>query len=185
MALPRILSLSMTGELQIMPAEELEVLRTNHRQFSDLIVSASQDLEMENTTGDSLEIHAIMDPQGAKGCGLKLRCSPDGKEETLIVYRPEDNLLSIDAGQSSTNPDVVDKKEEIGPLTIPEREMLNLRIFLDRSVVEVFANNRQCLTKRIYPSRPDSLGVRLIAEGGNARLISLDVWDMRPIWPIR
>ena len=39
------------------------------------------------------------------------------------------------------------------------REPLKLRIFIDRSVVEVFANGRQCMTQRIYPARRDSLGV--------------------------
>jgi Glycosyl hydrolases family 32 C terminal len=49
-------------------------------------------------------------------------------------------------------------------------------------VVEVFANERLALTERIYPTRPDSLGLGLFAEGGAARLLSLDVWTMGSIW---
>ena len=58
------------------------------------------------------------------------------------------------------------------------REPLKLRIFIDRSVVEVFANGRQCMTQRIYPARRDSLGVALFSSGGNARCTALDAWDM-------
>ena len=38
-----------------------------------------------------------------------------------------------------------------GPLELTAGEPLKIHIFVDRSVVEVFANNRQCLTKQIYP----------------------------------
>ncbi len=36
---------------------------------------------------------------------------------------------------------------------------MELRIFVDRSVVQVFANSRHYLSKRIYPARPDSRGL--------------------------
>jgi beta-fructofuranosidase len=51
---------------------------------------------------------------------------------------------------------------------------------LDRSILEVFANGRQCLTQRLYPSRPDSLGVKLVARGGQATGARLDAWRMAP-----
>jgi beta-fructofuranosidase len=56
---------------------------------------------------------------------------------------------------------------------------------LDASVIEVFANDRACLTSRIYPSRQDSLGIGALAKGGSARLKALDVWEMRAISPNR
>jgi len=48
-------------------------------------------------------------------------------------------------------------------------------------VIEVFANDRQCLTKRIYPD-PGSLGMGFYCWGGHAALRTLDVWEMAPIW---
>jgi beta-fructofuranosidase len=53
---------------------------------------------------------------------------------------------------------------------------------VDRSIVEVFANGRQCLTIRAYPEREDSSGVSLFARGGAAKLVSLDLWQMRSVW---
>ncbi len=58
-----------------------------------------------------------------------------------------------------------------------------MRVFIDRSLIEVFANGRQCLTVRAYPERDDSNGVSLFACGGSASLVSLDAWQMRSIWP--
>jgi beta-fructofuranosidase len=57
-------------------------------------------------------------------------------------------------------------------------EPLRLRVFVDKSVVEVFANGRQAAMRRIYPSRPDSVGVRLFSNGGEARVTSLEAWEI-------
>jgi beta-fructofuranosidase len=59
-------------------------------------------------------------------------------------------------------------------------EPLLLHIFLDRSVIEVFANYRLCMSSRIYPSRTDSLGIRCFVLGGSARIKALDIWEMGP-----
>jgi beta-fructofuranosidase len=61
-------------------------------------------------------------------------------------------------------------------------EPLRLRVFIDRSVVEVFANGRQYLAMRVYPGREDSLGVSLRAQGQDAVLNQLDAWTMQSIW---
>ena len=47
---------------------------------------------------------------------------------------------------------------QAAPLELRSGERLKLRVFLDRTMLEVFANGRQCLTQRIYPTRGDSLG---------------------------
>jgi beta-fructofuranosidase len=60
---------------------------------------------------------------------------------------------------------------------------LRLRVFVDRSVVEVFVNERQYLAMRVYPGRKDSLGVSLRAQGQDAVLKRLEAWQMKSIWP--
>ena len=59
---------------------------------------------------------------------------------------------------------------------------LRLRLFLDASVLELFVGDNVACAERIYPSRPDSLGLALFAEGGIATLRSLDLWEMTSIW---
>ena len=63
------------------------------------------------------------------------------------------------------------------PLSLTPGEPLELRVFLDRSVLEVFANGRQCLTQRIYPEGDDSLGTVLFSKGGRA-VATIEAWDM-------
>ncbi len=59
-----------------------------------------------------------------------------------------------------------------------ELTSLRLRVFIDRSVVEVFANERQVVMRRIYPTRQDSVGVRLFARGGAAQVRVWRAWEM-------
>ncbi len=64
-------------------------------------------------------------------------------------------------------------------------ELLDLRLFLDRSVLELFANGRQAITQRVYPTRADSTGIRLFAQGGTlgAVAVVVEAWDMEPTAP--
>jgi beta-fructofuranosidase len=86
----------------------------------------------------------------------------------------------VERERSSLSPDV-DLGRQGGAFALAEDETLKLQVFLDASVIEIFANDRACLTSRIYPSRPDSLGIGVFARGEKALLKALDVWDMRPI----
>jgi beta-fructofuranosidase len=67
-------------------------------------------------------------------------------------------------------------------LDLLEGQPLRLHIFVDRSVVEVFANGRACAASRVYPSGSDSLGVALFAKGGAAEARSIDIWEVGSIW---
>lgn len=88
----------------------------------------------------------------------------------------------LDCAYSSILPDVRSRPPEIARVCLAPDEPLNLRIFIDRSVVEVFANGKQCVAVRVYPGREDSLGVSLRSQGQKARLKSLDAWQLKNIY---
>ena len=58
-----------------------------------------------------------------------------------------------------------------------------LRVFVDKSIVEVYANSRQAICRRVYPGRDDSLGVVLFAAGGEATFPKVKAWEMTPSNP--
>jgi beta-fructofuranosidase len=91
-------------------------------------------------------------------------------------------LITIDNAYSSELPDVMSRAPETAPVWLAPDEPLKLRVFIDKSVVEVFVNGRQCLALRVYPGRADSIGVSLRAQGTDAELRSLDVWQMKGIY---
>lgn len=70
-----------------------------------------------------------------------------------------------------------------GPFELKAGEMLSLRVFVDKSIVEVFANERQVVTRRIYPTRDDSVNVSLFSNGGPTEVTRLRAWEMMPSNP--
>ena len=93
-----------------------------------------------------------------------------------------ESLLVLDSSYSSTLPDALSRAPETAPVHLESGEPLKLRIFVDRSVVEVFVNGKQCVAVRVYPGREDSTGVSLRAQGEGAELRSLDSWQMRNVY---
>jgi beta-fructofuranosidase len=166
MSLPRELKL-LGAQVQMRPAEEVESLRGKR-------------LGGDDVAGDCLEIRTEIDPGDAPRAGLRLRIAPDRSEQTLVYYDRDQKLLSVDRSQSSTDPSA-DRGMQSGPFLLGRGEPLRLHIFLDGSVIEIFANDRFCLTARVYPAGPRSTGVALHASGGTASMVSFEAWEMRPI----
>lgn len=70
-----------------------------------------------------------------------------------------------------------------GPLVFDEDELLRLRLFLDRSVLELFIDDRIAATQRLYPTRTDSDGLKFLVEKGEVHIVRLSLWTLKPIWP--
>jgi len=196
MTLPRVLSLAPDHTLFIDPVEELEQLRVNPRVHANLRLRDHAPVALDDVRGDALELEITFAPGDAARVGLKVRCAPDGSEETVIVCDRAAGCLRIDVAKSTLAEDITygtyvmtfhvpggenpPVTAQEAPFVLQPDEPLRLRIFLDRSILEVFANRRQCLTQRIYPTRADSLGIALFAEGGDAIVTHLRAWDMAP-----
>lgn len=198
MTLPRVLSLAENGTLRIEPAPELQMLRMNPRVHGDLRVEADSEVVVDDVRGDCMELALEIRPEGCREFGLKVRSSPDGAEQTAVLYDASSGKLKVDVSRSTTDDGIrylpfrgfqpVERlpeelrtvKAQEAPFDLAPGESLNLRVFIDRSVVEVFANGRQCLTQRVYPKRPDSLDVLLFSRGGSASVKTLQAWDMAP-----
>ena len=182
MSLPRVLWLGKDKTLRMRPAPELAALRYNGHKQAGLTVKNGADLELKGVSGNSLELSLEMAPaRGAKRFGVKVCCSADGREQTLVYYDAAEKKLRIDTRKSSLGQGP--RRIESAPFELAAGETLKLRIFVDKSVVEVFANDRQAVMRRIYPTRADSLGVSLFSGGAGTKVPRLEAWDMMPSNP--
>jgi sucrose-6-phosphate hydrolase SacC (GH32 family) len=161
------------------PAPEVDSLRGQEHHIQARSVKGDL-VPLPGVGGEALEIVAELDPGSSEECGVVVRAAPDGSELTRIVYRRGTVTLAFDSTHSSLNPQTTRGVDE-GGLELGKGENLKLRVFLDGSVIEIFANGRACLTGRVYPTQAESLGLGLVARGGSARLVSMQVWEMRPI----
>ena len=179
MTLPRRYWLDSDNSLQMAPVAEIESLRFDHRSVESMDIPANSETLLDGIGGKAVEIRAVIEPGAAREVGLYVLRSQDGAERTRISLYPSDHRrfdtssLQIDVSESSLSGDVWARSSEIGPISLSGGEPLDLRIFIDRSVIEVFANDRQCLTLRVYPERDDSCGVSVFSRGSDARLLSL------------
>lgn len=181
LSIPRELSLSDAGGLIQRPARELEALRGDHVGVSDLrLAEESKPLD---ASGTALEIGATISIEADAAFELVVRKSPDGEERTpirytgeeVIVYREHSSLDPAVAADALRAPVENEDGEENG--------VVDLRVFVDGSVIEVFANESDCLTSRVYPTRPDSTDLSVAAIGGDVTIETLDVWQLESAWP--
>ena len=195
MSLPRRLTLRPKGffnPLHIEPAGDIESLRTDHVRVERMKLPANEEIVLGNVRGDAMELVAELPPRANQTVELNVLRSPDGREVTRILcmrdrgYRgggvPAPCVVSLDTSRSSVAPDVKLRPPETAQVELARDEPLRLRVFVDRSVVEVFVNGRQCIAARVYPERQDSLGVSLRSQGQDAELKSLDAWQMKGIY---
>ena len=174
MTLPRVLTLSADGRLRYEVAHELSSLRGPHHRESHFAVEGCHLLDVQS---ESLEAEVTFQLGNAARVGLAIRRSPDGAEETRIRYDYQRGEVSIERQHASLDADT-HRDTRNGPLELAVEAPLTMRVFIDHSIVEVFVNDRLCLTTRVYPTRAASLGVALLAEGGTALVEQVDWWEM-------
>jgi beta-fructofuranosidase len=181
MSLPRELLLGEDGRLRMRPVEELQRLRYGEQSVDNVAVEADKEVVLDKIAGNTIELMVEIEPQGAKQCGVKVCRAPGGQEQTLVFYDAVEKKLKIDVTKASLGEGP--KNVEAGPFELREGETLALRVFVDKSVVEAFANDRQAAMRRIYPTRPESVGVSLFSQGGTARFRQVRAWKMMPSNP--
>ncbi|HEV2073843.1 MAG TPA: glycoside hydrolase family 32 protein [Thermomicrobiales bacterium] len=174
MTLPRIITMGEDGALAFAVVPEVEALRGRHYRLDVL----NSDVDLRGVPGNSLEIQARFGAHGGGPVGLQVCCSPDGGEATTVLWDIETGILSLDTRQSSRDQEVTGELASAF-LGLTEGEPLSLRVFVDRSVIEVYANQHIALSGRIYPSRQDSLGVRVV--GPDALSGDIDLYEMKPM----
>jgi beta-fructofuranosidase len=173
LSIPRELTIE-NDQLKQRPIPELEALRHSHARHADLTVeNSNQTLDVR---GRTIELRATIHAE-ANEAGFSVFESPDGVERTRIGIQDEKVIVHREA--SSLASSSVDHREL--PLMNLERP-LDLRVFLDGSVLEIFVNERRCLSTRVYPTRPDSDGLSVYAHEGSAHFEELDVWTLGSAW---
>ena len=182
MSVPRELALqTIDGQARLVqrPVRELRSLRGG-RSFTQHHRTIPQGTTTLPVHGKALEIKTDLRIGSAKQAGLKVRTG--NGEETVIGYDAQTDELYVDRTRSGR----VDFSRDFpgvqrAPLAARHGKV-HLRILVDWSSVEVFADGgRRVITDQVFPSA-DSDGVELFADGGSATLDSLKIRHLRSSW---
>ncbi|MEM7336386.1 MAG: glycoside hydrolase family 32 protein [Chloroflexota bacterium] len=182
-SLPRELSLASDGSLRMRPLRELEAQRYDWVRLEDVVIDTavtdhraqvppSTPPTLQSITGlesDSLEIQIVIPREQAlrKLFGFVLFATAQNKGLPILL-RPENGTLRV---ANAETPFAVSD--------LPQEEDVVLHIFIDKYLVEVFANNRQALVsaQRDY-SEKSSLSA--FSVGAPTTIQSIEIWKLRP-----
>lgn len=160
MTLPRYLSLSDKGELCCRPPENVQSLRREHErltkpnQLSDVV------------RGASFEMTIKIPPTTEKWSGVNLTGGRDTSENVLIGVDSLNSAVVVDCRHA-------DGVISIVPVELPGVEEINLHVFIDGSVIEVYYEDRLPTSARFYMQKPQALRVRLVGEA------SAELWKLK------
>ena len=167
-SLPRELSLPGDGVLRIKPLRELEKLRYGEENEGEIIVKGDSSHMLKRIAGDTLELRVTIRPTDAVEYGVSVFCDKDGKGFDISI-KPESNTISV----GDIEP----------PFALEKDEDLDLRVFLDKSMVEILVNDRQ---GAVYMQKHDkeNLGISLFSRGGDITA-KVKGWKMKSIYTSR
>ena len=185
MSVPRELNLERIAgktELTSQPVRQLKSLREGHpyRARSPRLLEGTTTLRGNGARGDTVEIIARFKARDAEKFGVKVRVG--NGQQTIVGYDVTRGGVYVDrtkSGNVDFNPTF--PSVEFAPLKV-KNGIVTMRILVDRSSVEVFADRGQrTITDQIFPDR-NSKAIQLFSTGGRAQLQKLTIWQLESAW---
>ncbi len=165
MSLPRVLTLDSNGDLEMRVDTRVQSLRGPETKAQKASGTVPDGLKITDYSGEVLCVTnkltkpvrlALTSSAQTQGAFFSVSCDPRDKETPLAI----------------------DGKPIVG--TVPEGK-LQVRLYFDGSVIEVFVNDHVACTRRIYLPGEKAADVMVTFEGGAEQLQQLSVWQLRPI----
>lgn len=149
------------------PVSEIEVLHGKHDSWTDknLIPGINQN-KLKKVSGDCLRITGEFDLKTSDNFGFMIRHS-NKNPGVEILYNVKRGVLTV---LGSTVP------------LLPINNTLKFDILIDRSSIEIFANDGQSVVSSCFEPEVKSKDVVLFTNGGELEIIQLDVYDMESMW---
>ena len=116
---------------------------------------------------------------------FNFREAPELAEVTRIIFDLNYGCIKVDRSQSSIR-NLGSNLPNAGQFNLIPGEDLTVRISMDNSILEVYANDRFAATSRVYPSSEDS--VRASYDFGNydEKNVEFKFWGgLKNAWPGR
>lgn len=175
-SLPRELSLDEDGMLKISPLRELEAQRHEEESFRNVEVKmepihngGDASTKITDLKGDSLEIKATISREQAtnKRLGFYL-FSDDEKTGFPVIINPVSKAIRVGTVEAPFSVD-----------DLPSGEDLEIRIFIDKYLIEVFVNNRQAVAGAHMNYKADK-GLYGYTYGNGTTIKEMKIWKIKP-----
>ena len=167
MTVPRELHV-VGGKLISVPVPELESLRLSEVSHQNITLTKKSSLQGIN--GETGELVATID--ATKSFDIELRAG--GSEKTVLSYNAQTNIFKINRDKSGASIPTKGERE----VQLEPNDEINLRIFLDRSSIEVFINEgERVMSTRVYP-KSNSTGINFVPRGGSMKIKNVSFYKL-------
>ena len=174
------------GGLRIcrLPVKEIELLHAKEHSWSGRVVRPGEDL-LAGIQGELFDIRAEIDVGPAEA--RRLGRSPSTQPTDSSAGRANPTISLLLRGEPVTYT-VADKKLAClgrSAVLAPVDGRIKLQILLDRTSIEVFANDGCVSMTSCFLPRAEAKPLALQMTGGPVRIVSLKVFDLSSAWKAR
>jgi beta-fructofuranosidase len=201
MSLPRVLTVADDGRLRFSVSTAVKQLRRREQKLGVTHDDESNrrqiaDLQVENCCGEILcRLRATSEPFTLILAGSGNDAAPGDAEPWLTLEWAGENAAQRNSSADSSSPDnsmpvgrLSMDGHTLPPVDGPESGQdsgIEIRIYVDGSVLEIFIQDQLAWTKRFYPVGSAAQGLRLQWTGSTTAIEQLSVWQLAPISPDR
>lgn len=166
-SVPQVWNLDANNNILISPHPNLNNLRGDATQFNALSLQNGGSNYLNNYNGRHFEMEATINTGSANQIGFVFGKTPNNEEFYKVYYDMANQEWVLDASKSSLDTRV---RRDIrkGSYAITPGATINVRLFIDGSVLEVFIDDKAHFTGRFFPTFTNATGVDLYAVGGTA-----------------
>jgi beta-fructofuranosidase len=177
-SLPRLISADENGRLHQIPFDGIGGWSEPVASLSNIKLTDGSMMPIEQASGRCFNLRAIFSRGESRSIALRVRSSPDGNEYTDIRYHWEIGRLVLDRSHSSLDASV--RRDTQDATFFPDQSgVLQLDVYLDESVLDVFVDQRRAFAATIYPSLGASTGILMGSEGTGANIDTLTIARIR------
>lgn len=162
------------------PIEEISSLRETPVRLKPFTVTGTSPVSQLAAFGNTYEVITELDLSRTTKAGIVV--AKGAGMQTAITYDKTTGRLTVDRRNSgNTGFSKAFPKVYSAPVSL-QQNRLKLHLLVDKSSVEVFANNGQTvLTCLIYPNER-ATSAELFSEGGTTSVITFNAWKLKSIW---
>lgn len=164
------------SDVKIAPIEAIATLEENVLVDEANLSIAAANQKLTAVKGDMLHIQVTADVSGAAQFGIELK-KGGWMDCTSYTYDAASQMIQ---GWTKNKASSASAQLVSGPLAC-KNGVLEMDIYVDRSLVEAFFNKDKAITTRAYTVDPDSQDVALFAQG-NVTILRLRVAEMGSIF---
>lgn len=199
MSLPRRVTLGgdKGNEIFVSPAPQLDSLRLagTHAAAADIALEADVPYSPAGIGGDTAEFDLEFEAKNVPMLEIKVMMSEDGEEYSAIrVFRQRGNtylpafapgfayrkahetVIELDTTRSGKRG--MRRVPDTQAFYLPPDGPLKIRIFCDRSVIDVFVNDRVALSARVSPASGKNNQISVTSYGDSILLKKLEGWQI-------